>query len=204
MTISISSYNSYLQIKEARQIKENYELISSIKSLIAKQYNKEANDVTKDEIIAFLPKDSSWEKVLKISREQNAQNFIDENGDLLLSEDEKIKLLALKSKLKAIVDTSTLQKQDGVYKIDLVINQKSFQNDEEILNKHINKAKKYLVDEILYNNKLVDNAFIDLVVSTFTPSGYESENFRNSLRNSLKNSKSGDESMVYFKTKDYL
>lgn len=204
MTISISSYNSYLQIKEAKQIKENYELISSIKSLIAKQYNKEANDVTRDEIIAFLPQDNSWEKVLKISRENSAENFIDENGDLLLSEDEKIKLLALKSKLKAIVDTSSLQKVSGVYKIDLVVNQESFQNDEEILYKSINKAKKYLVDEILYNNKTIDSNFINLVVNTFTPSGFDSGNFRNSLINSLKNSKSGDESMVYFKIKDYL
>ena len=70
---SISAmYKSYSDIQEAKQIQEHYEIISEIKTLIAKQYNKNPLDITRDEIIANLPKGENWEKVLLLDRDKSS------------------------------------------------------------------------------------------------------------------------------------
>ena len=110
-------YKSYSDVQEAKQIQENYEIISEIKTLLSKQYNKNPQDITRDEIIVHLPKGENWEKVLLLDRNKssNLTNkelvYISGNGEL--SQDEKLKLLALKAKLKNIIDVS--------YNIGLII-----------------------------------------------------------------------------------
>ena len=62
---SSALYKSYSDIQEAKQIQENYEIISNIKTLLAKQYNKNPEDVTRDEIIAHLLTSSLLKKSIK-------------------------------------------------------------------------------------------------------------------------------------------
>lgn len=101
---SSALYKSYSDIQEAKQIQENYEIISNIKTLLAKQYNKNPEDVTRDEIIAHLPSGGNWEKILLLDRNESStlanKELINDEGKFEISEDQKLKLLALKAKLK--------------------------------------------------------------------------------------------------------
>ena len=105
-------YKSYSDIQEAKQIQEHYEIISEIKTLLAKQYNKNPQDITRDEIIAHLPKGGNWEKVLLLDRQKDSnlsnKALVNEDGKIEISEDEKLKLLALKAKLKDVVNVSSM------------------------------------------------------------------------------------------------
>ena len=96
-------YKSYSDIQEAKQIQEHYEIISEIKTLLAQQYNKNPQDITRDEIIAHLPKGENWEKVLLLDRNKDSnlanKELVNEDGKIDISPDEKLKLLALKAKL---------------------------------------------------------------------------------------------------------
>ena len=65
-------YKSYIDIQEAKQIQENYEIISEIKTLLAIQYNKNPDKITRDEIIAHLPRGGNWEKVLLLDRQEGS------------------------------------------------------------------------------------------------------------------------------------
>ena len=86
-------YKSYSDIQEAKQIQEHYEIISEIKTLIAKQYNKEPNEITRDDIIVHLPKGENWEKVLLLNRDKSSnlsnKELVNETGNFEISEDEK-------------------------------------------------------------------------------------------------------------------
>ena len=105
-------YKSYSDLQETRQIQENYEIISNIKTLLAKQYNKNPEDITRDEIIAHLPRGGNWEKVLLLDRNDSStlenDSLVNSEGKFEISSDEKLKLLALKAKLKNITDVSSI------------------------------------------------------------------------------------------------
>ncbi len=94
-------YNSYSDIQEAKQIQEHYEIISEIKTLLAKQYNKNPQDITRDEIIAHLPKGENWEKVLLLDRNKDSnwtnKKLLKEDGQIEIIADEKLKVSALKA-----------------------------------------------------------------------------------------------------------
>jgi hypothetical protein len=109
---SSALYKSYSDIQEAKQIQENYEIISNIKTLLAKQYNKNPEDITRDEIIAHLPRGGNWEKVLLLDRNDSStlanKELVNDEGKFEISEDQKLKLLALKAKLKNITDVSSI------------------------------------------------------------------------------------------------
>ena len=96
-------YKSYSDIQEAKQIQEHYEIISDIKTLLSKQYNKNPQDITRDEIIAHLPKGENWEKVLLLDRNKDSnltnKELVNEDGKFELSENEKLKILALKARI---------------------------------------------------------------------------------------------------------
>ena len=93
---SSALYKSYSDIQEAKQIQENYEIISNIKTLLAKQYNKNPEDVTRDEIIAHLPSGGNWDKVLLLDRNESStlanKELINDEGKFEISEDQKLKL----------------------------------------------------------------------------------------------------------------
>ncbi|QOG11223.1 hypothetical protein [Arcobacter sp. FWKO B] len=107
------SYKAYNDIQTARDIQQSYHIISEIKELLAKQYNKPIQDITRDEIIAFLPSGGSWEKILLLDRDPSGKlandALVDEDGKFVLSEEDKIRLFALRAKLKNFDTTQEIK-----------------------------------------------------------------------------------------------
>lgn len=66
--------NLFSDIQEAKQIQENYEIISNIKTLLAKQYNKNPEDITRDEIHSSSSRGGNWEKILLLDRNDSYFN----------------------------------------------------------------------------------------------------------------------------------
>lgn len=167
-------YKSYSDVQEAKQIQENYEIISEIKTLLAKQYNKNPQDITRDEIIANLPKGENWEKVLLLDRNKDSnltnKALVNSNGNIELSQDEKLKLLALKAKLKNITDVSAITADTTTKKYTFNVgenNKNLVLNDSEI-EKSIDKAIHFLEIEILYSGQTVSTTMTTLLAD-YTP-----------------------------------
>ncbi len=160
-------YKSYSDIQEAKQIQEHYEIISEIKTLIAKQYNKEPNEITRDEIIAHLPKGENWEKVLLLNRDKSSnwdnKELIDKDGKIVISEDEKLKLLALKAKLKDVIDVNSIEAVDKKYTFEVGKVEKNRVLKDIDIEDSITKAIHFLGTEILYSNKSVSETMDKLL-----------------------------------------
>ncbi|QKF74310.1 hypothetical protein AFAEC_2166 [Aliarcobacter faecis] len=144
-------WKSISDIKEAKQIQEHYEIIKDIKTLIAKQYNKNPQDITRDEIIAHLPKGENWEKALLLDRSKDSnlsnKELINTQGNITISEDEKLKLLALKAKL---LDNSQMQKDGVIYNIKVGIDEKNSVKYDKDIEKSIDIIINVLAQNILY------------------------------------------------------
>lgn len=144
-------WKSLSDIKEAKQIQEHYEIIKDIKTLIAKQYNKNPQDITRDEIIAHLPKGENWEKALLLDRSKDSnlsnKELINTQGNITINEDEKLKLLALKAKL---LDNSQIQKNGVIYNIKVGIDEKNSVKYDKDIEKSIDIIINVLAQNILY------------------------------------------------------
>lgn len=105
-------WKSRSDTKEAKQILEQYEIIKDIKTLMAEKYNKPIEKITKYDIITMLPADSNWERVLLLNKNKiddtNKVTILNDQANFVLSEDERIKLLALKTKLRDTINTDNL------------------------------------------------------------------------------------------------
>jgi hypothetical protein len=160
-------YKSYSDIQEAKQIQEHYEIISEIKTLLAKQYNKNPQDITRDEIIAHLPKGENWEKVLLLDRNTDStlvnKELVNSDGDFVISKDEKLKLLALKAKLKDITNVSTISPINGKYTFEVGKSEKNSVIKDMNIEKSINIAIHFLGVEILYSGKTPSETVIALI-----------------------------------------
>ena len=167
-------FKSLSDIKEAKEIQEHYEIVKDIKTLLAKQYNINIEDITRDDIIAYLPKGGNWEKVLLLDRQKNSnlsnKEFIDKNANITISKDEKIKLLALKAKLKDIQNTNELTEKDN--KIEVIIGKEAqnIYSKQQKLDDSIKIAINFLFQEIVHksgdittklNEALTDKVFFD-------------------------------------------
>jgi len=188
-------YKSFSDIQEAKQIQENYEIISEIKTLLAKQYNKNPQDITRDEIIAHLPSGGNWEKVLLLDRNKDSnlsnKELVNEDGNFEINEDEKLKLLALKSKLKNITDVSAITITDNKYTFEVgKEGNNSILKDVDIED-NLTKAIHFLADGILYTSNPNKSAILDAIINEFTP--YDKLYF-------LEES-TDDEKKAYFKLK---
>ena len=150
-------FKSLSDIKEAKEIQEHYEIVKDIKTLLAKQYNINIEDITRDDIIAYLPKGGSWEKVLLLDRQKNSnlsnKEFIDKNANIEISEDEKLKLLALRAKLKDTININDSNLENKKYKITIGTNAQNIISQDKDFEDRLNKAINYLASEILYSNK---------------------------------------------------
>ena len=167
-------YKSYSDIQEAKQIQEHYEIISEIKTLLAKQYNKNPQDITRDEIIAHLPKGGNWEKVLLLDRQKDSnllnKALVNEDGKIEISEDEKLKLLALKAKLKDVVNVSSMTADSTTknYTFEVGKSEKNSIKDDLEIEKSINIMINVLAQDILYSgldkstvlNKVIEDLLI--------------------------------------------
>lgn len=148
-------YKSYSDIQEAKQIQEHYTIISEIKTLLAIQYNKNPQDITRDEIIAHLPKGGNWEKVLLLDRNKDSnlsnKELVNEDGNFEISQDEKLKLLALKAKLKNITDVNIITATNNKYTFEVGENNKNVVSKDIDIENSVNRAIHFLGVEILYS-----------------------------------------------------
>lgn len=163
-------YKSYSDIQEAKQVQEHYEIISEIKTLLAKQYNKNPQDITRDEIIAHLPKGGNWEKVLLLDRQKDSnlsnKALVNEDGKIEISEDAKLKLLALKAKLKDVVNVSsmTLDSTTKNYTFEVGKSEKNSIKDDLEIEKSIIQAIDILSKEILYTSGANKSSILEGVI----------------------------------------
>ncbi|TLT00468.1 hypothetical protein [Aliarcobacter cibarius] len=174
-----ASWKSLSDIKETKQLQEHYEIISKIKTLLAKQYNKNPEDITRDEIIAHLPNGQNWEKVLLLDRDKNStisnKSLINKDGDIEISEDEKFKLLALKAKLKDLTDVNSITPENGKYTFEIGKSEKNAIVQDLEIQKSVDKAIHALSQDILYTSISSKSSILDSVLENFTP--YEDFHF---------------------------
>jgi hypothetical protein len=226
-------YNSYSDIQEAKQIQEHYEIISEIKTLLAKQYNKEPDEITRDEIIVHLPKGENWEKVLLLDRNKDSnlsnKELVNSNGDFELSQDEKLKLLALKAKLKNIIDVNAITPVNGKYTFDVGDNNKNEIIKDIQIQNAIKKAILYMINRIIYENKTTYSNELTATLTNFTPYDYiyqdlrtageitsdtilsetelearKKNYFKSKLKEQLLKNENSEESRLYYLMKDVL
>ena len=180
-------YKSYSDIQEAKQIQENYEIISEIKTLLAKQYNKNPEEITRDEIIAHLPNGGNWEKVLLLDRNKDSnlsnKELVNKDGNFEISADEKLKLLVLKAKLKNITDISNITPTEGKYTFEVGKLEKNVVLNDIEIEKDLDRAVHFLGVEILYSGvSSPSSSFLDTKISDildeFTPYNSMYQEFR--------------------------
>lgn len=206
-------YKSYSDVQEAKQIQENYEILSEIKTLLAIQYNINPQDITRDELRAFLPKGENWEKVLLLDRNKNStltnKGAVNSDGKIEISPDEKLKLLALKAKLKNIIDVNAITADATTKKYTFEIGQNNKNEivyDKDIENS-INRAINFLEVEILYSNKAVSETMTKLLDdnNNFIPYDKMYQDFRTpsqiSSNTVLSDGTLKDLKQAYFKSK---
>ena len=172
-------WKSLSDIKETKQIQEHYEIISEIKTLLAKQYNKNPEDITRDEIIIHLPNGKNWEKILLIDRDKSStisnKSLINKDADIEISEDEKLKLLALKAKLKDLTDLNSVSPINGKYIFEIGKSEKNSIVQDLEIQENVDKAIHSLSQDILYVSNPSKSSILDNVLDNFTP--YEKFHF---------------------------
>ena len=145
-------YKSYSDIKEAKQIQEHYEIVKDIKTKIALQYNLNPDEITRDDIIAHLPKGENWEKILLLDRDKSSnisnKELINAEGNITISADERLKVLALRAKL---LDNSQIEKDGEEYNIKVGIDEKNSVKYDKDIEKSIDIIINVLAQDILYS-----------------------------------------------------
>ena len=200
-------YKSYSDIQEAKQIQEHYEIISDIKTLLAKQYNKNPDEITRDEIIAYLPNGGNWEKVFLLDRNTDStwtnKELINKDADIEISEDEKLKLLALKAKLKDITNVSTIAPVNGKYTFEVGKNNKNVVSKDIDIENSINRAIHFLGVEILYSGKTASETMTTLMAdeNKFIPYDELYFNFLKDGETSISDTELKNRKKDYFKSK---
>ena len=169
-------YKSYSDAQEAKEIQENYQIISDIKTLLANQYNKNPDEVTRDEIMMHLPSGGNWEKVLLLNRNRDSNleddALVDVDGNFVLNESEQLKLFALRAKLKNLSYTSTeeidVKTKDHTFQVGM--SEKNIIKKNESIDKSVEKAIEHLSVDILYGGSIETPAVIlEETLTNYTP-----------------------------------
>lgn len=145
---------SYDDIEKAKQVQESYDLLSQVKALIAKRYNKSEEDITRDDILSLLPDNTSFDKMLlqrRMYQDQDKKVTLDEKEKILLNKDakvqisekDKIALLALKVKLKSLIKKD---KVEGTTASDNAFAYTILYEDEAQRDKNLKKAIDNTID----------------------------------------------------------
>jgi len=168
-----SVYKSYSDAQEAKEIQENYQIITDIKTLLAKQYNKNPDEVTRDEIMMHLPSGGNWEKVLLLNRNKGSNidddALVDVDGNFVLNESEQLKLFALRAKLQNI--SSNEEIEDGTHTFQVGNIEKNIVNKNKTIDTSVEKAIEYLSEEILYSTLTTTQIKekLETAIETYTP-----------------------------------
>lgn len=201
-------YKSYSDIQAAKQIQESYQIISDIKTLLAKQYNKNPQDITRDEIIASLPSAGNWEKILLTDRNDSSglanKALINEDGNLVLNENERIKLLALRAKLKNITDTNSITAVNNTLTFEVgKLEENSIEKDKEI-ERNIELAINYLVDKLLYDSAVTSSTItteISSAVALYLPESDIYQDLKTSVDEAISDTELLSRKKTYFQNR---
>jgi hypothetical protein len=184
-----SIYTSYSNTQEAKQIQENYQIVSNIITLLSEQYNKSPDEVTRDEIMMHLPVGGNWEKVLLLDR-NNSSNIsnnalVNKDGNFVLRESEILKLFALRARLRKESISFVEEVDEETRNITFLVNkeEKLVNKKNAAILKNVNKAIEYLNRSILFT--VLSSDEIALVLNTaidkYTP---YSDIYQNMKKNS--------------------
>lgn len=210
--LTSSLYKAYSDVQDAKQIQEQYEIISEIKTLMAIQYNKNPKDVTIDEIIVHLPNGVNWEKVLLLDR-KNKDGYLSNNGlvnssaDFVISEEEKLKLLAVKVKLKNLTNITNITPDANTKKYTFHVGEfeKNIVLKDVDIEKSVNKAIYILSVDILYSGESITTSFLDTklqsIIDEFTPYDKMYQDFKNSGETTISDTELVKRKKDYFKSK---
>ncbi|MGB1226871.1 MAG: hypothetical protein ACPG9K_03190 [Poseidonibacter sp.] len=198
-----SVYKSYSDAQEAKEIQESYQIITDIKTLLATQYNKNPDEVTRDEIMMHLPTGGNWEKVLLLNRNKDSNidddALVDEDGNFILNESEQLKLFALRAKLRNI--SSTEEVEDGTHTFQVGNIEKNIINKNDAINNSVEKAIEYLSAEILYatlTSSQIEEK-LDDAIDTYTPHSYIYQDMKESSTEVLTSAQLQERQKTYFK-----
>lgn len=198
-----SVYKSYSDAQEAKEIQESYQIITDIKTLLATQYNKNPDEVTRDEIMMHLPTGGNWEKVLLLNRNKDSNidddALVDEDGNFILNESEQLKLFALRAKLRNI--SSTEEVEDGTHTFQVGNIEKNIINKNDAINNSVEKAIEYLSAEILYatlTSSQIEEK-LDDAIDTYTPHSYIYQDMKESSTEVLTIAQLQERQKTYFK-----
>lgn len=216
-------WKSRSDTKEAKQILEQYEIIKDIKTLMAEKYNKPIEKITKYDIITMLPADSNWERVLLLNENKiddtNKVTILNDQANFVLSEDERIKLLALKTKLRDTINTDNLDLNNipvGNNKKNIIEN-KNFEVQLEnaitflinvnatipfgtTLEKFSCKDLKDCLDKVV----LLDKNFFDFSMIEGPNDIEKRDKIKTILKNKLEKSENSYDAYLYYALKDSL
>lgn len=219
------SYKSYQDIQNAKNIQQSFEIITEIKELLAKQYNKDPSQITRDEIIAFLPKGKNWEQVLLSDRRDgdiHKNALLDEEGNFVLNEEEKIKLLALKAKLKEYGMQSSTTSSGKLVKFDIGMTDKNISYKDIALQRSIDKTIELIflsiqkgdsnssITKMIENHTPYENIYQDMKQSSTENLTLEQINnrkeqyFKSRIKRQLLDSKNSRDMKIYNTLKDEL
>ena len=214
-------FKSLSDIKEVKEIQEHYEIVKDIKTLLAKQYNINIEDITRDDIIANLPQGENWEKVFLLDRKESSKlsnkdkELINQDANIEISKDEKLKLLALRAKLKDII-LLTKEDADEKYKITVGIDAQNIVIKDKDFNYRLNRAINYLANEILYSEKevkatleitLVDKNFFDyekIYLEANSTTQEKKDYIKQKIKNRLEKHENSTETRLFNGMKGYL
>ena len=180
------AYKSYSDLQDVKHMQESYEIIRDIKTLLAYKYSIDPQDISRDEIIALLPQGGNWEWLLLLDRTSSAdlQNdaLLQEDGTLQISEEDKLKLFALRAKLKESGNDNTGVSSSGVvgnrtFSLDVGIEEKNLSYKDEAIQKALQKvihASLYSIETITktdYDTLVEDNIPYNLMYQDFSKDG---------------------------------
>ena len=195
------AYKSYQDIQNAKNIQQSFEIITEIKELIAKQYSKDPSQITRDEIIAFLPKGKNWEQVLLNNRRSGSIHkdvLLDEEGNFVLNEEEKIKLLALRAKLKEYGMQSNTTSNGNVIKFDIEMTDKNISYKDTAFQRSIDKTIELISLSIQEGD--TTNSIISMIENR-TPYENIYQNMKESTDEDLTQTQINERKKDYFKSR---
>lgn len=216
------AYKSYSDLQEIREVQENYEIIRDIKILLSKQYNKSPEDITRDEIIAYLPKGGNWEKVLLVNRKNSStlstDALVNSDGNIVLNENEKLKVLVLSAKQEKYGNESTIIKEEDIYTFKVGEEEKNHNYKDNIISNRI-----IITIEILDLNRAdLSTTSVNTIIKENTPytsiyqivrktselddafKSRKEDYFRDRIKETLSSSKNRKDMRIYSAVKGLL